>query len=951
MPAKRTTTRKGAAANTAGHEEKNESGREQKTVEDNVQNPGEEENNENEQQENPQQEMDEANANRPRGRSNHQEDAQDEDEQNPQRNSERNSNETNRQRGRRSIQNEDSSSSEEDDDDKENKKHREAYIKPVSLDSLQKKVIILDKDNFSAWKDSIEEIAYYREWPEHILNVEGEAKSTWDGKEERSRRRNRQRREAYFILKESPPAGSHFNHLINSVRRGDPNMIYRIVHDVLLKKDAETAGEFTKTFFNLSMANTRLTAPKFGAKVIEKSKLLSALGKHVSDDEKKTVFLDGLAKEFHTIVTTLNTDKTCTFSKAFSSVYQYGKKHNLLETKDRSNRDYHMFNSDLERNKGQFKKKPKYKGNYKKKKIRCYACGEEGHFARDCKNSENNSKSKPTRKVSFLNQLQEEETKHDYSSSESEETEHFNLYNSMTFEQNAALMIREIISEEKEDLLETSEEEGELTSEEKQRRRKIQQKCDSLSTVGTPALYCRCAHCESYLKWSPENKEWLSECESCKKNTNLSTNMAGPQCLYCNTCITLNELIIVGIENHICRVCNIRPPPNVAMINQEQEEDYHDMPELHDDSSSESDDANVENHYDDDSMPELASDSDSSDSEYEQENKNNHEYECEELVNNLEGINNHGKGLVMKEKDTKCNKQEPKHLVEEWMLDSGSSFHMTPFYEDVCGAPCEECDVNVQVGNSEYVNMTKRYTIQRENEKGKTITLNNVYLNKELPIRILSEGNIVEGGNSIIKKDKEVSIKNANDEVILHGNKKRNKLNSVLLWKKNNPNNRDLCAASAECFTNTQESIRDVHERYGHTNMTRCRQWMGLPPAKNILDDYQCEACCRAEIIKTKVPKQSTTTRARNPIYRLHIDASGTRRASFMKGKRLTMFIVDDESRFTWVQHMEDRTQMREEIKILKTIVLLGTMCSVQLCANRAKYNRRGPFPSCTYFV
>jgi len=94
-------------------------------------------------------------------------------------------------------------------------------------------------------------------------------------------------------------------------------------------------------------------------------------------------------------------------------------------------------------------------------------------------------------------------------------------------------------------------------------------------------------------------------------------------------------------------------------------------------------------------------------------------------------------------------------------------------------------------------------------------------------------------------------------------------------------------------------SLMDVHVRFGHVNASTCMRIMGLPPADKDSPKIECDACERE-----KQPKQGLSdkaqTRARLPLYRVHVDSSGKRSAT-EGGNHYFVVMVDDASRKGWL--------------------------------------------------
>ena len=182
----------------------------------------------------------------------------------------------------------------------------------------------------------IQVIAYFRNWADCVLHV------PWDGREEANQAINQQRRDAYWVLKNSIPLRTDYHHLATGLKRGDAHALYTKIHKLFLKATAKNRGKIRKEFYNLSMASTKLNVTKFAAKVVQLAEDLEAVGGKLDQDEVVTRFLNGLAKKFDQIVTVENVSKN-PFDTTLKNVVSFADDNNLLEYRETSvHGHYHM---------------------------------------------------------------------------------------------------------------------------------------------------------------------------------------------------------------------------------------------------------------------------------------------------------------------------------------------------------------------------------------------------------------------------------------------------------------------------------------------------------------------------------------------------------------------------------------------------------------------------------
>ena len=171
-----------------------------------------------------------------------------------------------------------------------------------NISTLDKKLVILTHGNFTEWHACIQDIAYFRNWADCVLHA------PWDGREEANQAINQQRRDAYWVLKNSIPLRTDYHHLAIGLKRGDAHALYTKIHKLFLEAP-KNRGKIRKEFYNLSMASTKLNVTKFAAKVVQLAEDLEAVGGKLDQDEVVTRFLNGLSKKFDQIVTVENVSK------------------------------------------------------------------------------------------------------------------------------------------------------------------------------------------------------------------------------------------------------------------------------------------------------------------------------------------------------------------------------------------------------------------------------------------------------------------------------------------------------------------------------------------------------------------------------------------------------------------------------------------------------------------
>ncbi|KAM5574948.1 hypothetical protein ABKV19_014074, partial [Rosa sericea] len=128
-------------------------------------------------------------------------------------------------------------------------------------------------------------------------------------------------------------------------------------------------------------------------------------------------------------------------------------------------------------------------------------------------------------------------------------------------------------------------------------------------------------------------------------------------------------------------------------------------------------------------------------------------------------------------------------------------------------------------------------------------------------------------------------------------------------------------AQSCLSVQSTEETFELWHRRLGHVNyqdllkLASKQCVRGLPSLKG-KTDKMCGGCKIGKQIKTphKVVNSATTTKV---MELLHMDLMEPAQTESIGGKIYMLVVVDDFSRFTWVNFLKDKTETFESFKSL----------------------------------
>ena len=244
------------------------------------------------------------------------------------------------------------------------------------------------------------------------------------------------------------------------------------------------------------------------------------------------------------------------------------------------------------------------------------------------------------------------------------------------------------------------------------------------------------------------------------------------------------------------------------------------------------------------------------------------------------------------------------HNEEEWMTDSGASYHLTMDQNDYDKGSMESCNISLTIGDNKEVKITTFGRCTRLTREGRKVIFTQVLHAPSCPTRILGVGRLTKGGISTFTQDRESVklIENKTGEMILQGVVTPQDTANVYLSK-------IIFPPTPTLMTNlgpNREELLLVHRQWGHLSFDKCRAMLGLPPTKHAIDDL-CNDCWKAELKEPKRSKE-TITRADLNLYRIHMDLTGVK-ANNLKGYRLALILVDDKSRYTWMIPLHNRAQ------------------------------------------
>ena len=288
-------------------------------------------------------------------------------------------------------------------------------------DKLDKLIVKLTTSNFPVWRKSVLDIVYLRAWPDEYFDI---SQPDWNGVEETQADAKKRRREAYSLLLYS--IGEDLQYLLEGVGRGDVLGVWKAVHNQFLRKTSTNVTTRLKSFFSLTMQNTKTNVFKYISIIQREVTMLKQLGRELEEQEVITVILDGLSPPFAALVTSLQLNNK-SLQECLEAIYDFAERKKLLNATSRETSYtpsiYTSICKFYNTPKGCYRKNCKFphkklhsesnskssQNNYNKNNQNqnnngkssfvptCYGCGKKGHKKNECRNNNNTSKNNNNR--------------------------------------------------------------------------------------------------------------------------------------------------------------------------------------------------------------------------------------------------------------------------------------------------------------------------------------------------------------------------------------------------------------------------------------------------------------------------------------------------------------------------------------------------------------------------
>nr|KYP75006.1 Retrovirus-related Pol polyprotein from transposon TNT 1-94 [Cajanus cajan] len=248
-----------------------------------------------------------------------------------------------------------------------------------------------------------------------------------------------------------------------------------------------------------------------------------------------------------------------------------------------------------------------------------------------------------------------------------------------------------------------------------------------------------------------------------------------------------------------------------------------------------------------------------------------------------------------------------------WYLDTGASNHMCGD-EHLFKMLSKEEFGSVSFGDASKVVVKGRGTIWYQQRNGKIGEIGDVYYVPDLKSNILSMGQLMEKGYSVLMKDRELQLKDKLGRLIAQVEMKKNRMYKL-----------ELKIVQDECMQlDLEDEAMKWHLRFGHlhfgglTELVKKEMVFGLP--KMEFEKKFCEECVIGKHARTSFPR-SSEYRAKEQLGLIHTDLCGPITPESFSGKKYFVSFIDDFSRKTWVYFLKEKLEVFETFKKFKVMV------------------------------
>ncbi|WJX73238.1 hypothetical protein P8452_57046 [Trifolium repens] len=202
--------------------------------------------------------------------------------------------------------------------------------------------------------------------------------------------------------------------------------------------------------------------------------------------------------------------------------------------------------------------------------------------------------------------------------------------------------------------------------------------------------------------------------------------------------------------------------------------------------------------------------------------------------------------------------------------------------------------------------------------------LENVLLEKGLTANLISISQLCDQGLKVSFTKLECLVSNEEGEVLMRGTRSKD---NCYLWAPQEE------AHLGTCLLSKEDEVQLWHQKLGHLNLNEMKKAVtvqairGLPKLK-IVDGSICGECQIGKQTRMSHPKLEHHVTSK-PLELLHMDLMGPMQVESLGGKRYAFEVVNDFTRYTWVNFIREKSDTFDIFKTLSTQVQRDKNCGI----------------------
>ena len=268
---------------------------------------------------------------------------------------------------------------------------------------------------------------------------------------------------------------------------------------------------------------------------------------------------------------------------------------------------------------------------------------------------------------------------------------------------------------------------------------------------------------------------------------------------------------------------------------------------------------------------------------------------------------------------------------QHWYIDSGASMHYCCVRDWF--TTFEPTSSHVALGDGRRLSVTGhgsiRLVMSMPDNKLVYSTLINVQYVPNLTVNLLSVTCMTRAGLSVHFNGDHCTIHTRTGQPAGIAHKVNSKLYRLDAHVMINVGHNTGKAYSSSAPTTISYELQLWHQRMGHVHTRAITQLFSKHMVADVAStnflqpgspqDFHCEACMLGKHHRTSMPS-AATNRATRPLQLVHMDVCGPFSTESHNGSRYLLLIVDDFSRYTWMQAMKTKDEVFRHFQAYKAM-------------------------------